>query len=236
MEVNTNEIEKEINEKFGEGIRAWMKSEGEKRDKNYFHVSSFVYECVRRVWYEKKYMDLLPELDIQSIYRMWIGTKLHETPVSSEHEVPVYGTFDGVEFGGRIDEIITLDNKMRIIVDKKFTNKLPYTPHEHYLHQIMFYAALLHNMTGEFVSGVALHYLTPTVEYGNSEREKSFVRMVTPEEILQVEEVIKEMTAELKRTLAEDTLPTMHKSWYCTYCPFKVSCDAGSKEYMAKPK
>ncbi|MEM0143984.1 MAG: PD-(D/E)XK nuclease family protein [Candidatus Parvarchaeum sp.] len=231
--MNEEEIAVEVNKKFRDGIKDWMTSENSKREKS-FHVSSFVYDCTRKVWYESKYDDKVPEPPDDGLFRMWIGTKLHETPVSESHEIPLRYNYMENWFTGRIDEIMEIDGKT-FIIDKKFPQRLPRTANDHYLNQVMFYAALLKKTKGIVVDGVGIHYFTPTVAYeAHGEREKTFIRFVTPEEIDKYVEKIEQMMNEVITKLKNNTLPEKNVSWYCTYCPYKVSCDAESTAYMER--
>ncbi len=234
--MNEEEIAEEINKQFHDGVRKWMADENSKRDMSYFHVSSFVYKCKRKVWYEAKYSDKVPPLDDASISRMWIGTKLHETPVSDLHEVPVWYEFDGVKLGGRIDEIMKVDGKT-FIIDKKFVNYIPRTPNDHYIEQVKFYAALYRLNTGTLVDGIGIHYYKPTVSYKDEDqkmREKTFVRFVDEEEILKFEKYIEEMLKDIDYSLKNDVLPEPMASWYCEHCPFMASCLVNKKEFIAR--
>lgn len=231
MNSEETEIANEINKQFAAGVRKWMDSEQEKRSKEHLHVSSFVYSCVRKVWYETKYYDLVPPPDLEGTYRMWIGTKLHETPITDTHELPLFVESNDMKFGGRLDEIVEYNGK-KIIVDKKFVSHIPSSPNDHYMNQIMFYAALLKMMKGVIVDGVALHYFVPHVRYERDLREFTFVRLVSKDEIEAIEALIDEMMKKLKISLEQNVLPEKHVSWYCKYCPFKVSCDMESLDYL----
>jgi CRISPR/Cas system-associated exonuclease Cas4 (RecB family) len=232
MNSEEEEIADKINEKFREGVRKWMDEEQAKRDKSIFHVSSFVYGCLRKVWYEEKYADKVPPVDDEGILRMWIGTKLHETPITEMHETPVWIDFPVKDFGGRLDEIFEIDGK-KILVDKKFSNSLPKSMNDHYYKQITYYAAMLLYSKNILVDGVGIHYMKPTVNYNDKERERTFVKLLTKEEILEVGEEIKRMVYEVMEDLEKDILPPPYHSWYCQYCPFSVSCYAETKDYLA---
>ena len=231
--MNEEEVAEAINAKFREGVRKWMDEEQAKRDKAIFHVSSFVYGCIRKVWYEEKYSDKIAPVDEEGLLRMWIGVKLHETPITDWHETPIWIDFPVKSFGGRLDEIFEIDGK-KILIDKKFVNKLPISMNDHYFKQIMYYAALLLYSKEIVVDGVGIHYMLPTVSYKSAKREQTFVKFVSKKEILETGEEIKRMVYSLLSHLETNTLPEPKRSWYCDYCPYINSCNADSLEYISK--
>ncbi len=234
--LTDDEISLLVNKKFREGVRKWMQAEGEKREKNYLHVSSFEYKCVRKVWYELKYADRVPDVEDTALLRMWIGTKLHETPITDNHEFRVEADIHGMHIGGRIDEIFEIDGH-KYIIDKKFVKIIPSQPNDHYMTQVMYYAVLYYLMTGEFVDGVGIHYFVPVMTYDASVvTEKTYVRQLTQEDILSFKEFVEDQVLQLKTSLEKDTLPPPTRTWYCQYCPFSASCVNDSVDYVEGDK
>ncbi len=227
--MKTEEVEAEIEKNAIAGIKKWMDDRGQERG-NHYHVSSFTYECIRKMWYEEVNTER-PEIDDEGYIRMWIGTKLHETPISDVHELPLMATLGGEKpFGGTVDEIMTIDGKS-IIVDKKFTGKIPLAMSENYREQVLNYAALYKINYNKYIDGVALLYVVPHINYGNSRRMKAFVEWLTPNEINMQIKKIQMMIAVLEGHLKEKTLPEKHVTWYCKYCPYKVLCDGDYRDY-----
>lgn len=230
--MNLTEIEEEVNKRFHAGVRKWMEEENAKRDTSYFHVTSLVYKCKRKVWYESQYYDLVNKVDDASLSRMWIGTKLHETPISEMHEFPVWFQFEGASVGGRIDEIMEIDGK-KFIIDKKFVSYIPKEANEHYMEQVTFYAALYYLQKGVFVDGIGIHYYKPTASYDDEGgKERTFIKLLTQEEILKFTDYIKDMVSDISNHIKNHTLPDPYQSWYCKYCPYRLSCAVDSKEFI----
>jgi CRISPR/Cas system-associated exonuclease Cas4 (RecB family) len=230
---DTFDMESKIEKEFLNRVRDWMESENAKRGK-YFHVSSFVYQCARKVWYEQTIeKEAVPKIDEDGLIRTWIGTKLHETPITNYHEHPLIAQISESDFGGRLDEIYEIDGK-KVLIDKKFVGYIPNTMNDHHYEQIMYYAALLRETEGIVVDAVGISYFKPSVSYRSEKRYKTYVRSVSEEDLDEYIKKIHDMVGEVEKHLADNTLPDKTVSWYCKYCFFKQSCDADSKEFVSK--
>lgn len=223
--ITDSDVEQFIEEESVRRIKKYMTDRNQERGKHY-HVSSFVYECMRKVWYEQTLGDMNAP-DDEGYIRMWIGTKLHETEFSDTHEYPLRINYDGSDFGGTIDELMEY-NGMKIIVDKKFVGRIPRTMNDHYLNQIMMYAALMKMDKGIYVDGVALLYYLPHMRYGDGERKKAFFKRLTHEEIDKQQIKLESMIKEVNTHIRDNTVPDRNVSWYCKYCPYKAPCDIDS--------
>ncbi len=99
------------------------------------HVSSFVYECLRRAYYNitQKHQPV----DMRGAITMWIGRKVHETQILKGGHMETkfyYGTM----LQGTIDEYDDL-----VLMDKKTTRFIPRKPYKHHIKQLQLYAMLL---------------------------------------------------------------------------------------------
>ena len=150
--------EDKIIEQFVNKVGEWM-------DSNYradtIHVTSLVYDCARKVWYERKKVKQVPlTADPEGLFRMWIGTKLHETPLTEYHETPLSWLIYGENVTGTIDEIFEIDGK-KILIDKKFVGYIPNMIRDHYLKQIQIYAVMLNDIKGIKVDKIGILYSMP---------------------------------------------------------------------------
>ena len=223
-------IEDDIKLEFEKSIRAFFKENDAHRDATAIHISTMVYNCARLLWYHQRTAETNDRgFDTESLYRVWIGTKLHETPITPKHEINLIMDRRGYRVSGTIDEIFNIDGNI-ILADKKFVGRLPSAMNDHHRNQVMFYSVMLNDLRNVKVDMVALIYFSPVVDYYNKQRMSVFVNSVTTETL---DEYRKKFLGLLDATidgLINDTLPAKNTSWYCRYCPFKPSCDAGMKE------
>ncbi len=219
-------LEDKVLKQYEDRVAAWMKS-ADREDT--IHVTSLVYGCARKVWYErKKVREFNLQDDIEGMFRMWIGTKLHETPLSDMHEYYLSSYIYGNKVTGTIDEIFEIDG-MKILIDKKFVSKEPKDINEHYLKQISIYAVLLNDVKGIRVDKIGILYSRPLVDYYNKNRNKVFLVDVTDQLLEDTRNELYKLIEDISTGLATDTLPAKHESWYCRYCAFKDLCDNNQK-------
>ncbi len=217
-------IEKAIEEHFANAIRKASSSGQSERDHRAVHISEASYGCSRKLFYSTETRKSDDDVDINSLYRMWIGTKLHETPITEKHEVPLRIQRHGVDVHGTIDEIFEIDGKL-VLADKKFVARLPEAMFEHHRNQVMFYAVMLNDTRGVQVDMVSLIYFMPIVSYGNDQRMRVFTAVVTKETIDTYRERLNALIDDVAAARLTRRLPSKSVSWYCRYCPFKQLCD-----------
>jgi CRISPR/Cas system-associated exonuclease Cas4 (RecB family) len=190
------------------------------------HVSSMVYECPRLLAYmleekvetiEKANADNVELGDVEdSLYRIWIGTKLHETPLTEMHEKKYVSEYKGYKVSGTIDEILDVDGK-RYILDKKFVAKLPSAMYEHHRNQVMFYSVLMRDVDGIKADGIILLYFKPMLSAYGEERMKVFIEDISEKDIDMYKEKMLDILDGIKERRAK-------RSWYCQYCAFYDRC------------
>lgn len=258
--VDLNKVEEGWKEKFLTKIAESQIQNTSERASG-FHVSALSYGCVRKVFREileeeriekmesvekaetlhrqhKEQVDKYINEDRSGLYMVWIGSKLHETPITSGHEWGVEDHFmlkDGKKsytLTGHIDEIYVDENGDKWIVDKKFVR---YAPKEamqpHHKKQVGFYAALLRNQ-GIVVKGVILSYFKVENIYRFKRSYETtlpdplyiFVEEFSKTELDGYEKEIKRMIHEAMKSLESDKMPKGTVTWYCNYCPFKKDC------------
>jgi RecB family exonuclease len=167
---------------------------------------------------------------------MWIGTQLHLTPMTPEHEWPLYLEIDvdGKPVGvhGRVDEIYRSEEGPVVIVDKKFTSTVPKTPNEHYMTQVSYYAGVFAHQTGAKVTHGALLYFSPFVQgkkqdgsamYGSKERMRVFVFPVDTDKAWNE---LHEKVRAVQRAINAGTVIDRTTGWLCRYCKWKGQCEA----------
>jgi len=183
---------------------------------NEVHVTDLVYECLRRAYYEKKY-SAMPS-DESGALVLWIGKKLHETPVCSGHEVELSADIDGVPVRGSIDELCTVGDKI-VIVDKKSTRGAPSKPYEHHVKQVLFYAAILAKTKGIVADYGAVLYIDVANLYS-----KVFVFPIT---VMDIESAWAELSSKARKlwdAMVNDRVPPAEPGWLCKYCPYWRRC------------
>jgi len=209
-------IAQEIKTKF---YRAVLDEIAEDRS-NEVHVTDLVYDCLRRAYFEKKYGET--PSDESGALVLWIGKKLHETPVCDGHEVPLeysVNTDNGmVAVKGSIDELCTVDDKI-VIVDKKSTRSAPSKPHEHHVKQVMFYAAMLYKTKGIKADYGAILYIDVANLYS-----RVHVFPITLADIELHADELEKKAAELWNSMQTGVLPRKKAGWLCKYCPYWRKC------------
>lgn len=226
-------LELEIEQLLENGIRAQGQREGANREKGY-HVSGLSYDCMRNIQLsqmeeQEETRNLEPpeeEFD-DGTYRMWIGTMLHQTPLTPKHEWGVYKVFnvDGklVRVNGHIDEIYQRKDGTEVVVDKKFVASVPRSPNEHHKRQVSYYAAMLAD-TGAAVNTGAILYFSPVVnKYEGKERIRVFS---FPIDTKAAAAEMEERVQTIQRAIDSKTMVPRNPHWLCLFCKFRKECIA----------
>lgn len=209
----------EILEKFYLSLFREEKKETKERS---IPVTGLIYECLRRCVYSI----IIPEplLDTRGSIRVWIGRKLHETPifVNGEHELEILWTPEGgaIPIKGRIDELWG-----NLLIEKKTTRRIPSRPREHHVRQLEYYRVLLAK-NGREVRRAAVIY----VDVDSCRAQVYLVDFARS-----VNEVEKEMIEKYKvitKSLETGILPPrIVRAWetggmttVCEYCPYFGIC------------
>lgn len=233
-DVSEPTLEIEIEQLFEEGVKSQSGMSQAGRAKG-FHISGLSYPCLRKIqWeYEDEFKDTTnheegEDIDMESLYRPWIGTQLHLTPISVKHEWPLYQEFevDGkrVQVHGHIDEIYERLDGTMTIVDKKFVGMVPREPNEHHMRQISYYAAIFAHQTGAKVTHGAVLYFCPTVKrWAGQQRMRVFTFPINTQEAWKA---LEEKVTSVSRASFANTISERKPDWYCQYCRFKDPCIA----------
>lgn len=227
-------LEIAIDEAFVRGVREQSRMGSAGRAPG-FHVSGLSYDCLRNIQYsqmegkkETSNLDQGTDENEDGLFRMWIGTQLHATPMSWKHEWPLYRTFEvngrRVQVHGHIDEIFEAADGSEVVIDKKFVARLPRSPHEHHVRQVQYYSALYHEQTGAEVTEGALLYFCPYVtSWKGAERKRVFTFPVdTKKAMAELEQKVRAV----QEAIDSDRIVDRTTGWLCKYCPFKGACEA----------
>ena len=226
-----------IKKVFVAGIKNRLTGDSKNR-KEGVHTSSIVYECGRLLWFELTEKKEIPEranaenVDLEDmgdgLFRIWMGSEFHKTPLTSKHESELWWKYNGYDIGGTVDEIIEEnDGEDRIILDKKFVAVLPDKMYEHHRRQVMFYAVLLREVNKYLANGISLLYVKPILNTYREERYRVFLEKITPGDI-------DEYKSKLDIILARIKGKEKFSSWFCKYCQFGLECKAMDLEFEKK--
>jgi len=175
------------------------------------HVTSLVYDCLRRGYYENKFEEGF--FDMKTLITFWIGKAVHKTPILKNHELKL--EWNGIT--GTVDEY-----QDGIIIDKKTTTYTPKSPNGHHIKQIEYYAVLL-SKNGYRVREGHLIYININ--------DKDIV--VFPIKIRSLEDVEAEMVEKkiiLENSIRDKTEPRRSPGWLCGYCNYAGVCFKEKKE------
>jgi CRISPR/Cas system-associated exonuclease Cas4 (RecB family) len=244
MEAEDETLEHEIEELFEQGVRAYSKMGAAGREPG-FHVSGLSYECLRSIQYARLHEEKETsnheegeEMDKEGLWRTWIGTKLHETPITDEHEFGLSRELDvngtKVKILGHIDEVKKWDDGTRVIIDKKFVATVPRSPNAHHIKQVSYYAALYNEQTGANVDKGALLYFRPVIPT-KRQLEEAIAR---GEPILRMRAFAFDVDAKAAKAELEEKVRKVQEAinagkiidrttgWLCGYCKWKKDCEA----------
>jgi len=211
-------IEMFVERRFQESLFGFMTKNNSLRNPG-VHVSDIVYPCARKAYYAHLSP---PNLDTEGAMRLWIGIKIHETPLTETNELTL--EWNGIT--GTVDEY-----EDGLLIDKKTTRNPPVyynrsrkehvvSLRDHHLTQLEYYKVLLEK-NGYPVNEAGILYIDVNdaqVYFGRAK----FTR--TSEEI-EREMLSRAKTIEL--FLNERKLPPYDNSikWMCMkYCPYQQQC------------
>ena len=232
-------LEIEIETLFEQSIQRQNKLNGEEREPG-FHFSGLSYDCLRNIQYAVMASQSGPvgnepegedeEIDMEGLYRMWIGTQLHLTPVTRKHEWKLMRVVDvdgrPVPVHGSIDEILERPDGTAVIIDKKFTATVPRTPNPHYMKQVEYYCGVYAEQTGAKVEKGALLYFSPFV--GGSYHEKGKERMKVFTFAVDTKAAVKELDDKVRtvqQAINTGKVVDRTTGWLCRYCKWKQPCE-----------
>jgi len=174
------------------------------------HVTHICYECLRRAYFTITRGEVT---DLEGALRMWIGKKLHETPLTENgHEMDI----EAFGVRGRIDEYGRFNGKW-VVIDKKTCREIPSQPRPHHITQLEYYRAMLHEHGQPVDYGVILYINVDNV------RVKPYVIEFT-RDVEEVKREMKERRERLEKALKTGVLPPRNVSWLCRYCPWCNLC------------
>lgn len=219
-----NEVQDKFNEKVDEFLDSSYRRKG-------IHISHLLYPCMRKSFYELKY---LPELDRETKITFWIGHKLHELRIGDEFELPLIhkntpsGTLDDMLYVDLRDYGLSRDEP--IIVDKKTTKWLPKKANDHHILQIKYYAALVFKCFGIDVEYGCVLY----INIGDRLTVPFAFKIGNKHEIM---DEIMQKYKYLEQSLIYNELPEAKETWLCdgknkkgkVYCQFAERCGRNEK-------
>jgi hypothetical protein len=235
-------VESEIKEKFFEELYKQNVDNADARDKG-IHISNASYGCPRKLYFDittpKRESKEEFSKDRKGLYRMWIGTKLHETPFTDNHEYKMKYSYRGMDITGTIDEIFVDSEGKKWIIDKKFVGYAPnFVMQPHHRDQVGYYSWLYKQLTGENVAGVVLFYFIVKESYLRNKKvseddvpEDTVIRVfkeeLTPEDIDNFGKQLLYLVDPVIDGYLTFKVPEKNVSWYCEYCLFREVCFAG---------
>ena len=190
--------EKELEIKFNKSLFEEHEPSGK------ISVSSIIYPCLRKAYYEKKYGQFY---SIDTAYTFWLGKAIHKMDFLEEGEVEL--EWKGIV--GRIDEY-----EKETLVEKKSCNELPRNPNAHHITQLEYYYVLcLENK--KLVKDLYLLYL-------EKKRPAHQIFKINPRPVSEIKEEMLMRKEILEKALKKDIPPERHLSWLCRFCPFTPKC------------
>jgi len=189
------------------------------------HITDLSIPCLRRAYFNKLYEREHPELEVdkKSLKRLWIGKKLHETPLTRYHELELdYG--NGL-LKGQIDEMVKMkdgDKVILLIIDKKTTEYKVKEPHEHYKTQVEYYSALLKMIHPEYFNDV--DEVWGVLLYITLKKEDDIIFFTWKIDVDKNVEELKNRIEEFSFALENNIIPDAIKGWWCNYCRWNTLC------------
>lgn len=173
------------------------------------NVTDLTFPCLRHAFYSKKFVSERRG-SLTELMTLWIGTKLHETKISKQHEIEVeysniYGRVDGYDDG--------------IILELKTTRKIPSQPLPHHVKQVNYYRVLLERNNYPVVFAVILYI--NIVDLTTKAFLVLFDRSLedTEKELINRKE---KLLSALQSNVPPPPLPD--EPWACDYCNFAYLC------------
>lgn len=227
-------LELELLRLFEQGILNQNKEQGERREAGY-HFSGLSYDCLRQIQYSVIAQQTGPvgngpaeEENMEGIYRMWIGTQLHLTPLTPKHEWRLFKEFEvngkKIPLNGSIDEILVRENGEHVIVDKKFVASIPRSANDHYMRQVAYYSAVYAEQTGAKVKEGALLYFAPYI--GNIPGKERVKPMTFPVDTEASGKELEWKVKTIQTAIDDGKIVDRKPGWLCKYCKFKEPCIA----------
>ena len=210
MNVEADEIAKEVEDKFKEVQKKKVTSGGRS---NNVHVSHLTQPCIRKSWYD--FHEKPSPLTYDSICNFFAGTNVRTMKPVKAKDINDINKYDCVT--GTVDDIIEREGDIIIIDKKTFNGKKKLTePSEDYVNQINIYKLLLKvNEDVEAKYGCIL-YLDKSKSFKDPQ---AFVFELRPIEHIRLDIIKKldylKMTVEPERTV----------TWRCNWCPHKEVCN-----------
>lgn len=216
--------EDEVKEIFTAAITKSLE-EGNKDRKPTYHVTSLVYGCPRKSIWEKRDAEIARKLDIEGdgIFKVWMGTELHKTPITKMHEVELQYEKHGIVLTGTIDEVIELDGKFYIL-DKKFVDNTPREMRPHHRTQVAYYAVLLKLLKYITVEGIILLYYNTGLR--DEWRVTPFIEPFTDTDYINYENELNSRMKDIADNEKNALPPNIFSKaeWICGYCKYREIC------------
>jgi len=202
-------IEEKIRERFYKAIIDELEKDRAKHkpDENKVSVTELVLNCPRAVLFNRTIGDFYTKFE--SLIRFYIGRKIHETPILSNHELEL--SWNGIT--GIIDEY-----ENGILIEKKTTIKTPSEPRPHNVLQAEYYKVLLERNDYPVIKGFILYFnirrlYDPITVYEIHFRDSS-----------EIEAEMLERKKLILQGLKSKDVPPRNTGWICKYCDFVHLC------------
>ena len=216
---NLKKIELKILSAFHQSIAREELNRPAQFDTNIPHVTSLVYDCVRKMYYDLVFQNER-KIDLKGAIRTWIGRKLHTTRfLNGELELAL--CWDKY-LQGVIDEY-----DYPILLDKKTVRAIPRLPRPHHVKQLEYYKLLLHknNYRVDNLIGCLLYINVQSAEV------KAYVFPLT-KNLNDIEKEVIEKYTILQKSLQTGLLPPrVIQQWeygsvstVCDYCHHYGRC------------
>jgi len=211
--------EAEVETLFLRKVRDYVVEENRKRE---LHLTDLASPCPRQLWFTKhsEYYENPEEL-----LRLWWGKVIHETPLTSNHELKL-------EYKGVLTSIDEYQDG--ILIEKKTADFVPNDLSElqryysHYINQVRLEALFL-TMNGYEVKQAFLLF----IKYGQQEeRGRRPVRIFDVTQFIDIDETEKMFNEKREEAIAVLSSPDpppkpntfLYFDYPCKYCDFKGKC------------
>lgn len=186
------------------------------------HVTSIVYNCIRRCYYSVT--TPIDTIDLKGSIRTWIGRKLHETQILPNGKMELelnWRENNKTILTGRLDEY-----NGEVLLDKKTTRHIPKYPYPHHIKQIELYNLLLEKDLDQTAKYGAIMYVDINLA------DTKIFAFSLPQDLNVLEQEVKEKYAILDKALKTGVLPPrLIQQWepgsiglVCHYCNYYGRC------------
>lgn len=204
-------LELKVTEDYLQSLVDYFDADYRVREWDEIYLGDLVYNCLRRPFISKIVARLVGSLvDMQGIFRMSIGKKLHEIPMWENPEA----SFQWEGIRTRVDEFTN-----GILMDKKYTWTPPkYGVRAQHARQIEYERAIIEENGESVLAAFVVYFNMSKVEFP----------ITRPVEFKRAADVVRQEMLGKKKILRAclDTYepPDRNVSWLCSYCNVMIPC------------